>query len=601
MPDVKPDVIDFTAAATLPGLFRMRVERSPAAIAYRYFDAQAGCWHDSTWAQTAIDVARWQTALMREGLVPGDRVAILLRNCREWVLFDQAALALGLIVVPLYLDDSAENIAYILNDAGASCVLFEGTEHWRLLSSTPDALRSVRLCIALDDLSAVTRDPRLRWAAQWLPDHPDSLPAYDGPPEQLATIVYTSGTTGRCKGVMLSHRNILWNAHAALQYVPAYPDDLFLSFLPLCHTLERTIGYYLAMMAGSTVAHARSVALLGEDLLTVRPTVLISVPRIFERVYNKVQDQLQRKSPFARCLFDLAVRAGWSRFEFRQHRGPWQPLQLLLPLLRRIVAHKISAKLGGRLRVAVIGGAPLSEPLARFFIGLGLPLIQGYGLTETSPVISANPAADNDPASVGVILRDIEARIAESGELQVRGPGVMLGYWNNPAATAQLIDADGWLHTGDQVRIANNHLYITGRLKEIIVLANGKKIPPAEMELAMLLDPLFDQVMVVGEGRPFLSVLAIPNPEQWKLMCERYGIAPDASESLQERRIANEVLDRIGACTEGFPGFAQVRRVALDSTPWTAANGLLTPTLKLKRHKISELFATRIEQLYVGH
>lgn len=601
MPNIAPDIIDYTAAATLPGLFRLRATRSPAAIAYKYFDAQTACWRDSTWAETAADVARWQTALLRDGFAPGQRVAILLRNCREWVLFDQAALALGLIVVPLYLDDSAENLAYILNDAGASCVLLEDAEHWRLLCAAPDALRSVQRIVTLENLSGITRDPRVRWAAQWLPDHPDPLPPCDCRPDQLATIVYTSGTTGRCKGVMLSHRNILWNAHAALQYVPAYPDDLFLSFLPLCHTLERTIGYYLAMMAGSTVAHARSIALLAEDLIKVRPTVLISVPRIFERVYNKVQDQLQRKSPLARRLFELAVRAGWSHFEYGQRRGPWQPLQLLLPLLKRLVANKVTVKLGGRLRVAVIGGAPLSEPLAHFFIGLGLPLVQGYGLTETSPVISANPAADNDPASVGVILRDIEARVAESGELQVRGPGVMLGYWNNPAATAQLIDTDGWLHTGDQVRLANNHLYITGRLKEIIVLANGKKIPPADMEAAILLDPLFDQVMVIGEGRPFLSVLAILNPDQWRALCERHALAPEDPASFHERRAVNEALERIAARTQAFPGFAHVRRVALDGTAWTATNGLLTPTLKLKRHKISDAFASRIEQLYLGH
>lgn len=601
MPDIAPDIIDYTAAATLPGLFRLRAARSPDAIAYKYFDAQTARWRDSTWAQTAVDVARWQTALLREGFAPGERVAILLRNCREWVLFDQAALALGLIVVPLYLDDSAENIAYILNDAGASCVLLEDAEHWRLLCSAPEALRSLRCVVTLEDLSGSTRDPRVRWAGQWLPPSADPLPACPCQPDQLATIVYTSGTTGRCKGVMLSHRNILWNAHAALQYVPAYPDDVFLSFLPLCHTLERTIGYYLAMMAGATVAHARSVALLADDLISVRPTVLISVPRIFERVYNKVQDQLQRKLPLARRLFHLAVRAGWSRFEYRQHRGPWQPVQLLLPLLERLIADKVTAKFGGRLRVAVIGGAPLSAPLARFFIGLGLPLIQGYGLTETSPVISANPAADNDPASVGVILPDIEVRVAASGELQVRGPGVMLGYWNNPAATAQLIDADGWLHTGDQVRLTNNHLYITGRLKEIIVLANGKKIPPADMEAVILLDPLFDQLMVVGEGRPFLSVLAIPNRDQWRTLCERHALAPEAPANFQDRRVLNEVLARIAARTQGFPGFAQVRRIALDSTPWTAANGLLTPTLKLKRHKISEVFASRIEQLYLGH
>jgi len=595
------DIITPDSAVTLAGLFRARVERSPDAIAYRHCDAPLNVWPETSWAQMAFEVARWQAALESDELVPGDRVAILLRNCREWVMFDQAALGLGLIVVPLYLDDSAENIAYILNDAGARVVLLENAEHWQRLYAVRDRLDAVRRIISLDSLAGEPHDPRLRWAQEWLPDDGGELRAIDSGPDDLATIVYTSGTTGRCKGVMLSHRNILWNAHAALQYVPAFTDDLFLSFLPLCHTLERTVGYYLAMMAGSTVAFSRSIAQLGEDLVAVRPTVLISVPRIFERVYNKVQDQVQRKSAFARGLFDLTVRAGWNRFEHQQKRGAFQPAQLLLPLLRPMVAGKILAKLGGRLRVAIVGGAPLSEPLARFFIGLGLPLIQGYGLTETSPVISANRPDDNVPASVGVPLQGLETRIGENGELLVRGPGVMLGYWNNAEATAQVIDGDGWLHTGDQVRLENNHVYITGRLKEIIVLANGKKIPPAEMELAIMLDPLFEQVMVVGEARPFLSVLMVPNPDQWADLCKQLGIDPGAAETLEDRTLLNLILDRISQRLQSFPGFAQIRRVCVRLTPWSVDNGLLTPTMKLKRKQITAHFQDQIERLYVGH
>ncbi len=595
------DIITPESAGTLAGLFRARVERSPNAIAYRHCEAPLNVWPETSWTQMAFEVARWQTALESNELKPGDRVAILLRNCREWVMFDQAALGLGLIVVPLYLDDSPENIAYILNDARASVVLLESAEHWQRLYAVRDRLDAVRRIISLDSLSGAPHDPRLRWVQEWLPDDGGELRSHDAGPDELATIVYTSGTTGRCKGVMLSHRNILWDAHASLQYVPAYTDDLFLSFLPLCHTLERTVGYYLAMMAGSTVAFSRSIAQLGEDLVAVRPTVIISVPRIFERVYNKVQDQVQRKSAVARALFDLTVRAGWARFEHQQRRAALQPVQLLLPLLRLLVARKVLAKLGGRLRVAIVGGAPLSEPLARFFIGLGLPLIQGYGLTESSPVISANPPDDNDPASVGVPLKGLETRITENGELLVRGPGVMLGYWNNAEATAQMIDSDCWLHTGDQARLENNHLYITGRLKEILVLANGKKIPPTEMELAILLDPLFEQVIVVGEARPFLSALMVPNPDLWIDLCQQLGLDPDAAATLKERALFNLIMERISQRVQSFPGFAQIRRIHVSRTPWSVDNGLLTPTMKLKRQQISERFQAEIERLYVGH
>ncbi len=343
----------------------------------------------------------------------------------------------------------------------------------------------------------------------------------DGDSNELATIVYTSGTTGRPKGVMLSHWNILFDSERALEIVQMYPQDLLLSFLPLSHTFERTVGYYIPMMAGSTVAYARSIPELGEDLLTIQPTLMISVPRIYERVYNKIQAGLAEKSPIATWLFNLAVDTGWKRFLHQQGRGSWHPVFLLWPLLNKLVAGKIMAKLGGRMRIAASGGAPLPTPIAKVFIGLGLNLIQGYGLTETSPILTANPEDDNDPRSVGVPLRGLELRVSEQDELLARGPVIMLGYWNNPEATAAVIDSEGWFHTGDKARIENNHVYITGRIKEIIVLANGEKVPPADMEMAIALDTLFEQVMIIGDDRPFLTALLVLNPEQWE------GVASD--------------------------------------------------------------------------
>ncbi|MBI5041420.1 MAG: long-chain fatty acid--CoA ligase, partial [Gammaproteobacteria bacterium] len=546
--DQQTDVILPQQARTLAGLFRERVRRSPHAIAYRQFDAEAQRWADITWAEMSQAVARWQAALNREGLARGERVAVLLRNCREWVQFEQAALGLGLVVIPLYTEDRPENIAYILQNAGARLLLIGGDEHWQQLQRVRDQLGFLVRILSITPV-ADSVDARLRAVSEWLPPDGDhTLQVQDVEPDELATIVYTSGTTGRPKGVMLSHRNILWNAHASQLKVTVYPEDLFLSFLPLSHTFERTIGYYLPMMCGSTVAYNRSIPELGEDLQTIRPSILISVPRIFERVYNKIQAGLAEKSPLARTLFTAAVNVGWQRFERRQGRAPRSLGMLAWPLLNTLVAAKVMAKLGGRLRFAVCGGAPLSPTVARFFIGLGLPLVQGYGLTETSPVIAANTLEDNQPASVGTPLADVTVRVGEENELLTRGPGVMLGYWNNPDATAAMIDSDGWLHTGDQVRIdEHGHIFITGRLKEILVLANGEKVPPADMEMAIQMDPWFEQVMVIGDDRPYLSALIVFNAERWRIEAAKLGLDATAPNALGDERVCAAVLQRVAA------------------------------------------------------
>ncbi|MCW8907997.1 MAG: long-chain fatty acid--CoA ligase [Sedimenticola sp.] len=596
------DLISVDLAATLDGLFRQRVKRSPERTAYHSYDRRLGQWQTYSWREMANQVARWQSALAGQGLYPGDRVALTLRNSPEWVAFDQACLSMGLVVVPLYTDDRPDNIAYILEDAAVKLLLVQDGHRWKRLAGAigrEGALRRVVIQEGSDsDAALMAADDRVCRVDQLLPESAPELKGRSGDAHSLASIVYTSGTTGRPKGVMLSHYNMLSIAHASITVIDCYQEDLFLSFLPLSHTLERTAGYYLPIMTGSSVAFSRSIGQLAEDLMLIRPSVMIAVPRIFERVYGRITEQISRKPALPRLLFRLAVRVGWQRFERQQGRVGWRPAQLLWPLLERLVAGKVTARLGGRLRIAVSGGAPLSPDIAQLFIGLGIPILQGYGLTETSPVVSVNPLQANEPASVGVPLRGVEVAIGGDDELLVRGPGVMLGYWNNHAATARMVDSDGWLHTGDQARIDNGHIYITGRIKDILVLSNGEKVPPGDMELAIALDPLVAQVMVVGEGRPYLSALVVLEADHWPGLAQDCGLDPMARESLQDGKVLSLLTRRIKEALKHFPGYAKVRRVHLTLEPWTVENGLLTPTLKVKRARVLERFKPEIDALY---
>lgn len=626
------DVITPEQAGTLHGLFLERVRRSPDKVAYRYF--QQNAWRDITWREMRGEVARWQAALAGLGLQRGDRVAIMLRNCPYWVMFDQAAMSLGLVVVPLYTVDRPDNIAYIVNNADVKVLLFETAEQWQALRTVRDQLAGIARFVSIDNLRNAD-EPRLKSMMEFLPPVAQCQPRHGGaehsgaggaalqllpqsagfasnvsqlqpaPPcemNDLASIVYTSGTTGKPKGVMLSHANMLTNAHATLDTFAVRDDDLFLSFLPLSHTFERTLGYYLPTMTGTTVAFARSIPQLSEDLLVIRPTLMISVPRIYERIYGAIRTKLEEGSPLKRKLFHFAVETGWARFEHQQGRGPWQASFLLWPLLHKLVAQKILDRMGGRLRAAISGGAALQPEISRVFVGLGLPVAQGYGLTETSPVIAGNRLENNFPDSVGQPLRDVQVRLGEQNALLVKGPNVMLGYWNNPEATREMIAADGWLNTGDVAHIsATGHIYITGRIKEIIVMSNGEKIPPTDMEIAILHDPLFDQVMIFGEAHPYLVALAVLNPVAWEHFAKEVGIRADMPEALTDSRVQAKVLKRIALNLRDFPGYANVRRVLLLQEPWSIDNGLLTPTLKLKRAEVVQRFAAEIKQLYEGH
>jgi long-chain acyl-CoA synthetase len=581
-------------------LFLERVKLSRDKLAYRHFDKATNAWADFTWGDMRDQVARWQAALAKEGLVKGDRVALMLRNCPQWVMFDQAAMSLGLITVPLYTVDRAENIAYIVNDSEAKVLLFETAEQWKELSGVLGQMACVQRFISLDDFGS--DETRLAPVAKCLPDRAELQAAAPCETGELASIIYTSGTTGRPKGVMLSHYNMLSNAYAALDVIPVRDDDVMLSFLPLSHTFERTCGYYLQVRSGAAVTYARSIPQLSEDLLSVRPTILISVPRIYERIHAAIRAKLAESSPLKRLLFNLAVEVGWVQFLREQGRGGWKPSLLLWPLLQKLVAQKILDRLGGRVRTAISGGAALAPEISRMFVGLGLPVVQGYGLTETSPIVSGNHLENNFPDSVGLPIRDVQVKLGEQNALLVKGPNVMMGYWKNPEATKAMIDADGWLNTGDIAHISETgHIYITGRLKEIIVLSNGEKVPPADMEAAILHDPLIDQVLIFGEARPYMVALAVLNPEVWLDIAAKVGVRPDMPESLTDSNVEAKVLRRIARNLSGFPGYAKVHRVLLLREPWTIDNGLLTPKLSIKRDRVVAKFGKQIDELYKGH
>jgi long-chain acyl-CoA synthetase len=592
------DSIPPEQAGTLYGLFQERLKRSPQHTAYRSYSDSRKEWYDISWQEVAIQVARWQDALAKQNLAVGDRVAINLKNCKEWVFFDQAAMGLGLVVVPLYPDDRPDSVAYILQDADVKLLFLQNSAQWkRLEPSLTEAHHLQRVIINnLDD--EVLSEPAI-YAKDWLPTNSGGIQVSNAKPEQLASIIYTSGTTGRPKGVMLSHYNMLSVAASSLQYIDVLPSDLFLSFLPLSHTLERTAGYYLPMMAGATVAYARGIPQLADDMQYVKPTIMIAVPRIFERIYGRLKSQLSAKSFIAKALFQTTVTTGWSRFQYQQGHRRWHPSFMMWPLLEKLVASKVQDRLGGNMRLIVSGGAALPLPVSKLFIGLGFCLLQGYGLTETSPVISVNKPDSNDPASVGIPIPDVSVMIGENDELLSRGPGNMLGYWNNHKATAQIINAEGWLHTGDQARIGKNgHIYITGRIKDILILSNGEKVPPSDIEAAILMDDIFDQALVVGEGQSHLAALLVLNADNWFSLAKEHGLDAFDRNSLVNKALKTDVLLRLRSLLHDFPAYAKIRRVTLMLEPWTIENDLMTPTMKIKRSKVLKFHRAEIEKMY---
>jgi len=593
------DIIAARDAGTVWGLFCERVRRSPTALAYREYDCHNGCWRDYSWDMIAARVARVRAGLAMAKLKAGDRVLVLLPNGIDWVCFDLAAHSAGLVVVGLYPHDSAASNAYIIGHSDARLLIVDTEVRWTSLwpfRSEFTALEFIWIQVVKGNPPARDTGPAVRRLADVLSQAADPPPPHTALPNDLATLIYTSGTTARPKSVMLSHFALLWNAQSSAALVPPRRDDVFLSILPIAHAFERTVGYYLPMMGGSAIAFARSPQNFRDDLIAVRPTALLGVPLLFERMAAAIRTSVA-DSKIKQKLLQLTVSVGWCRFIAHQRRAkPGLAARLLWPVLKQIVAAQVFAAFGGRLRVAVSGGAPLEPNVARMLIGLGLPVVEGYGLTEAAPVVAANTIEDNVPGSVGRALQGIEVRLTATDELQVRSPSVMMGYWKDPVRTQQALDSANWLSTGDIAEISEDgRIFIRGRIADMFVLSIGEKINPEVVEAVLTRDPLFEQAIVVGDRRPYLAAIIVLNPTAWTLFATGRGLDPQQPNHPSSKV---ELLARVASLLAELPHYSQVRTAHWKLQPWTIEAGLLTPTLKVKRDPVRALFAKEIEALY---
>lgn len=550
---------------------------------------QAGNGNWKSWSrirvqQSALRLAAW---LESRGVKPGDRIGMLGHNCPEWFIADFAILRLGAVTVPAYFTDPAEAVAYIFEDADVSLIFVEEGGQQEKMQGID--IPSIPFHGDGESIASIAQDE------QW--DHQLKAPCPGR--GQLATLIYTSGTTGHPKGVMLTHGNLLTDVAAGLGGVPVFDDDLFLSFLPLSHAFERTVGHFLPTACGSTIAYAEDVTTLMRDMPEVGPSIMISVPRLYEKIYAGVQAKMA-ESKVKQWLFNAAQGLGSRRFELRQQGKDLGGLQAILwRLLDHLVNAKLRQKMGGNIRAFISGGAALHPEIARFLLAADILVLPGYGLTETSPVLAVNRACRIKPATVGPALPGVECRLLEDGELLVRGPMVMQGYWNRPDATAEVLDEDGWLSTGDIVEMdEDGFIRIIDRKKEIMVLSNGENIPPNSIEQHLLQVPCISQAMAIADDRDYVAALIVPDEDclrsAWQLATRK----PLPEDWRNNEEVQRWLLQRMHMEEHDLSSYMQVRRFAFVDEEWTQDSGMLTPTLKLKRRKIAERHADLIEALY---
>ena len=586
--------------ATLTGLFLEAVERFGPATALRAPSA------DGTWSRISYDdvvrTTREAAAGLRAlGIERGEAAAILSANRPEWAFADYACLCAGVRDVPIYPSLTASQIAYILKDSGACAVFAEDDVQLAKLVEIRDQCPDLRHIIVFDALDELP-DGVLAWPdfvgldPSGLSERAFREEALAARPESIATILYTSGTTGNPKGVVLTHANIGSNVRACRTLLDISETDTTLSFLPLSHVFQRMVDY-LFLNVGCTIAYARDMTTVAEDLKLVRPTVVASVPRLYERVYNAVTGATGVKGLLVRWAMSVGLAHANAVLGGRDP-GSWTRARKALA--DKLVFGKLRAGVGGRLRFFVSGGAPLSPGINRFFFAAGLQILEGYGLTETSPVTNVNTFEHFRIGTVGKAVPDTEIRIASDGEICVRGPQVMEGYFNQPEATAEAIDEEGWFKTGDIGEIDDDgFLRITDRKKDIIVTAGGKNIAPQPIENRVKLDPYVEQAVMLGDRRPFPSLLLVPDFERLNQWADSAGIdASDPGALLRDARCQEFLGGRVGESLAGLASFETPKKMAFLATPFTIEDGTLTPTQKVRRRNVEERHGAVIESLY---
>lgn len=587
---------------TVPECFLDAVDRfaNPRAQVYR----SSKGWEPIAAAEMLRRVAGLSKALFELGIRPGDRVAVFSPNCPEWHVADFAIQGLGGVTVPVYFNESPERLVYILNDSGARVVVAAGEPRARKIAECRPKLKTLEQAIAIDP-PADSKGSFLDYAALIEAAGDAEVAEYrrraaEVGSGQLATIIYTSGTTGEPKGVMLNHSNLCSNAFDGLEGYDFHRDDLALSFLPLAHVYERTLDYGF-LFRGISVAYLEKMETVAEALLEAHPTITAAVPRFFEKMYANILEKGHRESGAKRAIFDWALRVAAKAVPWRAY-GREVPAAVKLQWLiaDKIVYSKIREGVGGRIRNFVSGGAPLAPELAEFFWSVNLPVFQGYGLTETSPIATANLPPANKVGTVGRPIPHVELRIAADGEILVKGPCVMQGYYNKPAETAQVITPDGWFSTGDIGRLdADGYLIITDRKKELLKTAGGKFVAPAPIENLLKTSRFISNAIVIGDRRKFVSVLIVPNVPGIEAGAKKTGRELPAPAQISSDPWVRELLSgEIERLTAGLAQYERPKRFAVLDQDFSYASGELTYTLKLKRRMIEQHYEDVIARLY---
>ncbi len=568
-----------------------------------------GAWQSWSTEQVARAVEDLAYGLMGLGVKPGDKVVLISEDRPEWLMSDYAILTSGAATVPLYPTLNAQESAYIVNDSDAQVAIVSNLEHAAKLQSQRGALKSLRDIIIMDapapgDGSLLQWDEILARGREFAAREPGlhRKAASAVTPEDLATIIYTSGTTGVPKGVMLVHRNFVENVRAGLRRLHVSPADRALEFLPLSHSFERMLGY-VYFWQGLSIAYAESIEKVADNMGEVRPTIMAAVPRFYEKVYAKVMEGAAQAPFLRKALIHWSVNTTTAWAELKGNGksvGPW--LALKYAIAKHLVPKKLQARTGGRMRFFVSGGAPLPRHLAVFFWGCGLKICEGYGLTETTPVVTVNAEESVRFGSIGRPLDNEEVRFAEDGELFVRGPNIMKGYYKLPEATVEVLSPDGWLATGDiGHQDAEGFLYITDRKKELIVTAGGKNIAPQPIENLLKTNKYVVQAVLIGDRRPYITALIVPNWGNVLEYVKSHGVkvsdVPKLCEEPHVKHLFEHVLERANA---ELSRYEQIKKCKLLPREFSQEEGELTPTLKVKRRVINQRYGQQIEELYAS-
>ena len=567
-----------------------------------------GTYQPTTYNQLADQVKNFALGLRELGLGFGDRVAMLAENSERWAVADLGILSLGAVNVPMFYTSTPAQVSYIVQDSGSKIICVSTKRQLEKVKSFFDQVIELEKVIIFDELDELD-DPHTLTFNQVLEIgkkiengqqiYQESSCLVE--PDNIATIIYTSGTTGNPKGSILTHDNLMSNVKSGLSILEIDPDDQFLSFLPLSHVFERMAGYYIPIYRGACISYAQSPLTVRENMGEVCPTVMASVPRLYEMMHDRILKQVKSGSALRQKIFHWAVGVGRKVSELKQKgRNPGLILSQQAALADKLVFSKLKAVTGGRLRFFVSGGAPLPQSIAEFFHAAGILILEGYGLTETSPVISVNTLDSFKFGSVGKPIPGVEVEIAGDGEILTRGPHVMMGYHNKPEQTAEAIDEEGWFHTGDIGHFdEEGFLRITDRKKNILVLSNGKNVAPQPIENAIKQSSYINQIMLLGDNQKTVAALVVPDFDSVKSFAQEQGISTsDLSNLLTDKSIIQLIKQEISQYTSDFADFEQVRQLHLIDREFTAETDEMTPTLKLKRNVIMKNFADQISQMY---